>query len=135
MEKKADITKYAALIFNEKGEVLFVRKLNKDKWINVGGRVEINETPIDCLKREINEELDCDIELNPTPTQFLKTPLTPALDDPGKTVQIIWYRIKLVGEPVASSEIEEIKWVDVKNPDVELSPQIQEYLLPVLINN
>ena len=132
MEKQADIIKYAALIFNEKKEVLFVRKYNKSVWINVGGRVEIGETPIECLRREIKEELNCEIELSPQPKVFLETPPTPALDDPNKTVKIIWYKISLIGKPVASSEIEEIRWIDLSNPEVELSPQIRDYLVPAL---
>lgn len=132
MNKTADIIKYAALITNEKGEVLFVRKKDKDTWINVGGRVESNETPIECLQREIKEELDCDIEIDSQTKPFLQTPLTPALDDPDKTVQIIWYKVKLIGSPKASSEIAEIRWIDTSNPNVTLSPQINAYLLPFL---
>ena len=30
--------------------------LNKDKWIGVGGKFEENESPEDCLKREVWEE-------------------------------------------------------------------------------
>ena len=30
--------------------------LNKDKWIGLGGKLEQNESPEDCLKREIYEE-------------------------------------------------------------------------------
>ena len=29
---------------------------NKDKWIGVGGKLEIAETPFDCVRREIREE-------------------------------------------------------------------------------
>lgn len=30
--------------------------LNKDKWIGIGGKFEENESPEDCLKREVTEE-------------------------------------------------------------------------------
>jgi 8-oxo-dGTP pyrophosphatase MutT (NUDIX family) len=132
MKSEADIIKYAALIFNEKNEVLFVRKYNKSIWINVGGRVEEGETPVECLQRELMEELNSRILTNPLPTKLLETPVTPALDDPNKTVKIIWYKITLLDNPVASSEVEEIKWINPANPSVELSPQIKEYLLPFL---
>lgn len=131
----ADITKYAALIRNEKGEILFARKYGKTTWLNVGGRIEKGETPIECLKREIKEELSSDIKPKKKYVRILETPATPALDDPNKTVQIIWYEIELENEPIASSEIEEIKWIDINNVDVEISPQIKEFLIPFLQRN
>ncbi len=30
--------------------------INKDKWIGVGGHIELNESPEDCLLREVKEE-------------------------------------------------------------------------------
>jgi 8-oxo-dGTP diphosphatase len=127
-----NIIKYAALIQNSNGEILLARKSGKNIWINIGGKVEINETAVDCLKREICEELNCEISESLVPTLFLESPYTPALDDPGKLVKIIWYKVELVGQPKPSSEIEEIRWINPKNPQVELSPQIKEFLLPKL---
>jgi len=129
----ANITKYAALITNDKGEVLFAHKRGKDIWINIGGRVERGESPIECLQRELREEIQCEIVTNPIPVEFLRTPPTPALDDSDKTVQIIWYKVKIIGELIPDNEIVEIKWVDITNIDIELSPQIREYLLPKLL--
>lgn len=128
----ADIIKYAGLVQNEKGEVLFARKHGSPTWINIGGRQQGDETPIECLRSEMREELGCEVAEDPIPTEFLRTPPTPALDDPGKTVQIIWYRLQLIGTPTARDEIDEVKWVDPSNPDVPLSPQILEYLIPAL---
>ena len=38
--------------------------LNKDKWIGVGGHLEDDESPEECIKREIFEETGYDIPLN-----------------------------------------------------------------------
>ncbi len=37
--------------------------INKDKWIGVGGHLEDNESPEECIKREIYEETGYGIEL------------------------------------------------------------------------
>ncbi len=37
--------------------------INKDKWIGVGGHLEDNESPEECMKREIFEETGYDILL------------------------------------------------------------------------
>lgn len=128
-----DILKYAALIQNEYGEILIGRKYGKTVYINIGGRVENDENPFECLQREIKEELSCDISSEVD--YVLETPLTPAVDDPYKTVKIIWYNVTLLDEPKASSEIEEILWMNPNQyRDYELSPQIVEYLIPYLLN-
>lgn len=114
-----------------KGRILLGRKHGKDTWINIGGRVEDDEDAYTCLRREIREELSCDIE--PEIEYFTETLLTSALDDPGKTVQIIWHKVTLSGEAKASSELEEIMWLDPQEAEnYKLSPQIVEYLLPIL---
>jgi len=41
--------------------------ISKDKWLGVGGRFEENESPEDCMQREINEETGYNI-----PKQGLK---------------------------------------------------------------
>lgn len=56
----------AAVIFKE-GRVLVAQRGPKDKlankWEFPGGKVEDNETPEVCLKREIKEELGLDIKV------------------------------------------------------------------------
>lgn len=47
---------------NEKGEYLMLHRIkkkhdvNQDKWIGVGGKFEGNESPDECLLREVREE-------------------------------------------------------------------------------
>ncbi len=132
--EEADLIKYAALILNEKGEFLLGRKPGKDTWINIGGKPKRGETVIECLDRELKEEISTGIVIIPPPTYFTETPATPALDDPDMTVKIIWYKVKLLKEPVAKEELEEVKWFNKKNyKGYNLSPQIVEYLIPALL--
>ena len=48
----------------EKNKFLLVQEAKekcKGKWNIPAGRMEVNESVIDCLKREIKEETGCDI--------------------------------------------------------------------------
>lgn len=35
--------------------------VNKDKWIGIGGHVEVGESPEDCVRREAREEANLDL--------------------------------------------------------------------------
>ncbi|AMR31178.1 hypothetical protein A0256_06940 [Mucilaginibacter sp. PAMC 26640] len=56
-----------ALIINNEGKVLVAQRSTQMslplKWEFPGGKIEPNESPNDCLVREIKEELDIDIRI------------------------------------------------------------------------
>lgn len=52
-----------ALILNENHEVFLMKSPKwENKWIVPGGHVEIGETMENCVKREVKEETDLDVE-------------------------------------------------------------------------
>ncbi|RJO62325.1 NUDIX hydrolase [candidate division WS5 bacterium] len=51
-----------ALFLNKKDEILIVKPTYKDYWSLPGGTVDANESPKEACKREIQEELNLDIE-------------------------------------------------------------------------
>ena len=53
------------VIFNKKGELLLLHRNSKGRcqWEVPGGKVEENEIPIDCAKREALEELGVKVEI------------------------------------------------------------------------
>ena len=57
----------AAIIINN-GKVLIAQRAEKQKlagkWEFPGGKIEFGETPEECRKREIKEELGINIEVN-----------------------------------------------------------------------
>ena len=64
MNMRKMIMKLTTLCYieNEKGEYLMIHRIKKEqylnhgKWIGVGGKFEKNETPEECLLREVYEE-------------------------------------------------------------------------------
>ena len=55
------VTKVALICLKDK-KLLIVHKKIIDMYISPGGKIKDKESDYNCLKREINEELDCDIQ-------------------------------------------------------------------------
>lgn len=101
------------------------------QYLMPGGQIE-EKSDIECLKREIKEELDCDIDIK---TVELIGEYTDVAATPGKDVMIRLYEGKLIGEPKPSSEIGSLHWIS-KNDIInyKVSPIIRNKIIPDLIN-
>jgi 8-oxo-dGTP pyrophosphatase MutT (NUDIX family) len=97
-----------------------------------GGKIESEETDLECLKREIKEEFDSEIEGK---TKYLGTfEGIAASDDPSvkKTVQIKLY-LGNIKDPQPSREIKEIVWFDRESDQGDLSPILKNKIIPFLL--
>ncbi len=56
MDKYSPVTQAYGICFNELGEILILDQNGKKEWTLPGGTVEVDESPRDTLKREVNEE-------------------------------------------------------------------------------
>lgn len=130
-----DIVKIGAIILDEAGRLLIAKPRTNEFWLFVGGKLEASESAEECLKRELREELD--VELADTPEHYLTSPIELAAGDArGRTVQIHAYRVRILGAPVASSEIERIHWLtasDFRAERFKLGSVLAEHLIPRLI--
>ena len=122
------IHKIGAIILNDK-KILVGKK--GSKFIIPGGRIEKNENHKECLKRELKEELG--IEL--ISQEFFGSFEDDAALDPGMKIKIDVYIANVQGEPKASSEIEEITYVDSKNKsNIILGSILEKFVIPELKN-
>ena len=55
------IDKVGAVILKDK-RILLVRKINHDKFIIPGGKRDGYESDLQCLRRELKEEIDCNLK-------------------------------------------------------------------------
>jgi 8-oxo-dGTP diphosphatase len=56
MIRKEILPAVAAIIFNEKGDILLQRRMDTKKWCVISGHVEFGETVQEAIVREIQEE-------------------------------------------------------------------------------
>lgn len=127
-----DIIKIVGVIIKD-GKYLVARDSGEDFFKNVGGRVEGDETDIDCLKRHLEKELG--FKIDKKPELVFDFPPTPAEGDPGKSVVLRGYLISQDEEfnPVLSGDVGELAWIDADNKDsYKLTPQIKDLILPKL---
>lgn len=62
------------IVIDEEGRILLSREDN-DKWEMLGGGLDHNEDPIDCLRREVFEEAGLEItSVSEVPKYFLTAP-------------------------------------------------------------
>lgn len=92
---------------------MFVRsRKNESVFYNVGGKIEEGETDVDCLMREVKEEVNCSLDKDSI--EFLHEFQTDAHGKENTMLNIRLYRGVLVEEPMPSSEIAEISYFDSK---------------------
>ena len=123
----------AALVTDDAGRVLLVRKRGTLQFMQPGGKLHGSETPIGALKRELREELTCSMQ--PSDPVFLGSFTSPAAHEEGSIVEAALYRVKLAGPVVPAAEIEEILWLHPAPPHrVDLAPLARDKVLPLALN-
>lgn len=106
---KPRILRKAALAHIKDRKLLMVRDFTRpDVYLTVGGKIEDGETDVECLHREVLEEINC--ELAPESVKFLKEFEAPAHNKENVRVNIRLFAGELVGEPTPSSEVVELQY-------------------------
>ena len=129
----ADIDKIGVLILRGDRILLCRKKRDTSRLILPGGRIEVGESDLGCLAREIREELGA---ISLEKIEYLGTyEDRAALDDPSvtKSLRIALYRGELSGEPTPSSEIRELVWFGPASDRSALTPILVNRILPDLL--
>jgi 8-oxo-dGTP diphosphatase len=101
----------------QNGKILVAKSRGNSTFYIPGGKRESGETDEQALLREIEEELS--VQLNPKNLRFYGTFEAQAHGHvAGVMVKMTCYRGNYLGEIEASSEIEEVAWVNHKDMDL-----------------
>jgi 8-oxo-dGTP diphosphatase len=120
-DRQPIIIKKLALAAIKDNKVLMARSAkNPEVFYSLGGKVEPNESDMDCLHREVMEEAAARIDS--ASLKYLTTIEDEAFGKDNTIVQIKLYFGELLNEPKASSEIAELAYFDSMVDIKHLSP-------------
>jgi 8-oxo-dGTP diphosphatase len=121
----------AALIVDDAGRLLVVRKRGTHVYMQPGGKPEPGETAAETLSRELAEELGVDVpvdELEPL-GQFT----APAANEASTNVVADVFRVTITAPVAAGAEIDDVRWMHPSEfATSRVAPLITEHMLPFM---
>lgn len=120
------ITVAAAIILNDEKQLLVVRKHNTSCFMQVGGKLELNEPPEQTMLREIQEEIGCHASIE----QYVGRFETATANEADHQLVSFVYYVTLAHEPKIAAEIAEMKWVHLDDEETKLAPLTTEIVMP-----
>lgn len=121
----------AAVIRDDRGHVLLVRKRGSDTFIQPGGKREPGENSLATLAREIDEEIGCRLRLE-TAVRLGEFE-DDAVNESDRRVRGEVFIVEVEGTPAARAEIEALAWVNPADPGgLRIAPLSRRHILPRL---
>ena len=115
----------AAAVVESRGLLLVSKRAAPDVYYLPGGKPEPGEAPLECLERELAEELGVGIaDVEP----FTEVHAPAALE--GVEMWMTVFRTRLAGEPVAGAEIADLRWWP-HDRGLRLAPAVRDGVIPL----
>ena len=124
-----------ALVTDQDGRMLAVRKKNSKYFQMVGGKLDELEEPLETLKREFLEEININIDEHQV--KFLGKHETMAVNESNTKVHANVFHVHLSGltSLKIASEIEEMAWITKGNfQEYQLAHLLEEFSLPIWLD-
>ena len=122
------ILKHALLVVKD-GKFLVQKEKKHELLLMPGGKPEKGEEPLECLKREIMEELNAEIDMD---TLKHLGKFEDIAADNESIITMILYQAELKTKPKPCKDIEKLVWFSAKSNPEKLSPVIRNKILPYL---
>tara|TARA_A100001011_G_scaffold368870_1_gene423596 strand:- start:171 stop:590 length:420 start_codon:yes stop_codon:yes gene_type:complete len=119
------------LIFNSKGQLLITRRSKGDykgQWEFPGGKVENKESDLDCLHRELAEELDVKVQIHFKFTEF-------DYQYPDFSVNLSSYICSMNDQIIKLVDHDMYKWIKISEVDLFKFLSADKEILNKLKNN
>nr|WP_163501852.1 NUDIX domain-containing protein [Halomonas socia] len=122
----------AAIIVDDAGRLLLVRKRDTQAFMQAGGKIEPGETAAAALVRELHEEL----AQRPGRLVYVGEYQAPAANEPGQQIRAHLFRVNIAGCVTPAAEIAELRWVTPHQAlGLPLAPLTRNKVLPWTIAN
>jgi len=115
-----------AAVIGPRGLLLVAKRAAPDVFYLPGGKPDAGEAPLDCLRREVAEELGVEIaEAQP----FTEVHAPAALE--GVPMWMSVFLTRLAGVPAPAAEIASLRWWP-ESPGLGLAPAVRDCVIPRL---
>ena len=129
-EPKREILIAAAILLNEKRQMLVVRKRGTTQFMQPGGKIDPGETPEQALHRELAEEIGLTLPENAA--RYEGVFREEAANETGADVVAHTFIARLHADVAPQAEIEEVRWLDLDgHTGVTIARLTETQMLPL----